>query len=87
MSDKLQSPYKLQPNPMREICFDISKQDFQDFKFRFPAHGAIDAVCASLFYHFMRAVNSQLDLPISTEIAESNSARFNQMIANLEFKF
>lgn len=87
MNDKPQSPYKLQNDPLREVCFDVSTQDFQDFKFRFAAHGSIDAICANLFYQFVQAAKAQLPLATSVEQETTNNLRFNQMLSNLNFQF
>ena len=84
---KPQSPYKLAQTRNREICFDASTQDFQDFKFRFSTFASVDAICATLFYHFMQAAKSQLPLAESTEIEASNNERFNKMISNLNIQF
>lgn len=87
MNEKPQSPYKLTEAPLKEIAFDISVQDFKDFKFRFSSFGSIDAICANLFYHFMQAARSQLPLAESTQLEDDNNQRFNKMISNIEFKF
>lgn len=87
MTDKVHSPYKLQPTPLKEVCFDASIQDLQDFKFRFSRHGSIDGICSSLFYHFMQAAREQLPLATSEELEASNLTRFNQMLSQVTFQF
>lgn len=84
---EIKSPYKLQQDRTREVTFDASHDDFRDFKFRFSAHGSIDAVLANLFYQFMQAARSQLPLADSTEVEDSNIVRFNQMISTLNIRF
>lgn len=83
---KPQSPYKNQPQALKEVCFDISEQDFKEFRFRFATHGSVDAILGSLFYHFIQSAK-QLPLAMTEEIETSNNQKFNQMIANLKFPF
>lgn len=87
MQDKIQNPYKLQPIPLKELCFDASEQDIKDFKFRFPKHGSIDGVLSTLFFHFMTSVKKTIPLADTTEAETSNIARFHQMTTQLTFPF
>lgn len=87
MSDKIQNPYKLQPVPLKELCFDASEQAVKDFKFRFARHGSIDGVLSSLFFHFMSASIEQIPLAVTEEIEADNIAKFQQMITRLKFPF
>jgi len=87
MNDKPQSPYKLTPQSLREVCFDVSQQDYNEFKFRFATHGSVDAVLGTLFYHFVQSIKSSLPLAMTPEIEQTNNTLFNQMIPNLTFPF
>ena len=55
MTEKPQSPYKSQQVQLKEVCFSVSSQDLKDFRFRFATHGSIDAIMATLVYHFTNA--------------------------------
>ena len=74
-------------NQTQELCFDASKQDIKDFKFRFAKHGSIDACLSTIFFHFMQAVRNHIPLADTTEQEALNNARFNQMISQLKFPF
>ena len=87
MQDKIQNPYKLQPIPLKELCFDASAQDILDFKFRLARHGSIDGALSTLFFHFMTAMREHLPLATSEELEASNNERFNTMISQLKFPF
>lgn len=87
MQDKIQNPYKLQPIPLKELCFDASEQDIKDFKFRFAKHGSIDGALSTLFFHFMTAAKRSIPIADTTEVELSNIARFHQMTTQLTFPF
>ena len=87
MTEKPQSPYKSHQVQLKEVCFNVSSQDLKDFRFRFATHGSIDAIMATLFYHFTNAAREFLPLADSSETEESNNRRFAQMVSELKFPF